>query len=163
MDTSYTESPTWIKKMKMRFAILDVDKDGVIDNTDVALAARKLAAYRNEGQDEEKRYYEIIQAISLVDETGVTEKEFIERAKKFVSEPDAKERVKAIMDATFKIMDATGDGIVSYEEFLQFHKSLNVEQEVIDKFFESVDINGDGVINYRENSANFTKFFFSPD
>ena len=149
--------------MKMRFTFFDADKNGVIDNTDIVLVARKLAAYRNEGQDEEKRYYEMIQAISFVDDKGVTEEEFIERAKKFVSEPDAKERVKVIIDATFKLMDATGDGIVSYEEFLQFHKSLNVEQELIDKYFESVDINGDGVINYRENSANFTKFFFSPD
>ena len=163
MDTSFTDSPIWIKKMKMRFAILDVDKNGIFDSKDLATVARNLAAYRNEGPDEEKHYFKVIQATSLADEKGVTEEEFIERAKTFVSQPDAKERVKVLVDAMFKIMDTKGNGTVSYEEFSQFQKSFHIEQEMIDKFFKSADTNGDGVIDYQENSANFTKFFFSAE
>ena len=53
MDTSFTESPLWIKKMKWRFAILDVDKNGIFNPADLTLVAKNLAAYRNEGLDEE--------------------------------------------------------------------------------------------------------------
>ena len=60
------------------------------------------------------------------DEKGATEDEFIERAKKFVSQPDAKEHVKELVDATFQVMDANKNGVVSYEEFLQFHKALTL-------------------------------------
>ena len=51
MAISFTDSPTWIKKMKMRFSILDVDKNGVADTADLAIVARNLAAYRNQGSD----------------------------------------------------------------------------------------------------------------
>ena len=99
--------------MKMRFAILDVDKNGVADNPDLAIVPKNLAAYRNEGPDKENHYFKVIQSTSLVDDRGVTEEEFIERAKQFVSQSDAKERVKVLIDVMFKIMDTTGNGTVS--------------------------------------------------
>ena len=78
MAISFTDSPIWIKKMKMRFSILDVDKNGVADTADLAIVARNLAAYRNQDSDEEKHYFEVIKSTSLADETGVTEDEFIQ-------------------------------------------------------------------------------------
>ena len=161
MDTSFTDSPTWIMKIKTRFVLLDVDKNGVVNTEDVAIIARNLATYRNQGPDEEKHYFEVIQSTSLVDEKGATEDEFIERAKKFVSQPDAKEHVKELVDAIFKVMDANKDGVVSYEEFLQFHKAFNIDQETIDTVFKDTDTNGDGVIDQAENYESFVNFFFS--
>ena len=161
MDTSFTDSPIWIKKMKWRFALLDVDKSSVVNNTDLAIVTRNLATYRNQGSDEEKHYFKVIKAVSLVDEKGSTEEEYIERTKQFVSQPDAKERVKGFIDMFFKIMDADNDGIISYEDFFQFYKSFNVEKEMIDILFSSVDTNGDGVIDYQETYENFVNFFFS--
>ena len=161
MDTLFTDSPTWIMKIKTRFVLLDVDKNGVVDTEDVAIIAKNLATYRNEGSDEEKYYFKVIQASSLVDEKGATEEEFIEKAKIFVSQPNAKEQVKELVDAIFKIMDADKDGVVSYEEFLQFHKAFNIEQEMIDMVFKDTDINGDGVIDQAENYESFVNFFFS--
>ena len=147
--------------MKLRFSHLDVDKNGVVDNTDMDIVAKKLAAYRKQGPDEEKHYYEVITSISLVDEKGVTEEEFVEQAKKFVSQPNAKECVKGLADAVFKIMDINKDGVISYEEFLQFHKSLNIKQETIDELFNKADTNGDGVVDYEETLGSFVKFFLS--
>ena len=43
MAASFTDNPAWIKKMKARFAALDVDKNGVINERDVALLAKKFA------------------------------------------------------------------------------------------------------------------------
>ena len=161
MDTSFTDSTTWIKKMKLRFSHLDADKNGVVDNADIAIVAKKLAAYRNEGPDKEKEYYKIVKAISLIDEEVVTEEEFVEQAKRIVSLPDAKERVKGLADASFKIMDINNEGAISYEEFLQFHKSLNIKQETINEIFNKADTKGDGIIDYEENYESFVKFFLS--
>ena len=161
MDTSFTDSPTWIKKMKWRFSHLDVDKNGIVDNADLAIVAKKLAALRNEGPGEEKHYYQIVKAISLIDEEGVTEEEFVKQAKTFVSLPDAKERLQELADAGFKIMDINNDGVISYEEYLQFYKSLNMKQETINELFKKADTNGDGVVDYQESCESFFKFFLS--
>ena len=59
MAASFTNNTAWIKKMKMRFALLDVDKNGIINQDDVALVAKNIAAYRKEGEDAEKSYLKI--------------------------------------------------------------------------------------------------------
>ena len=147
--------------MKTRFALLDVNKNGVVDTEDVAIVAKNLAAYRNQGPNEEKHYFQILKTTSLIDDKGVTEEEFVERAKQFVSQPDAKEHVKALVDALFNIMDDNKDGLISYEEFMHFYKSFNVPQEAIDMIFKDVDANGDGVIDYSETYEISAKFYFS--
>ena len=147
--------------MKWRFSHMDADKNGVVDNADIAIVAKRMAARRNEGPDKEKEYYKIVKAISLIDEEGVTEEEFVEQAKRIVSLPDAKERVKGLANAGFKIMDINNDGVISYEEFLQFYQSLNIKQETTDEIFNKADTNGDGVINYEELYESFVKFFLS--
>ena len=43
MAASFTDNPIWVKKMKDRFAALDVDKNGTINDDDVALLAKNLA------------------------------------------------------------------------------------------------------------------------
>ena len=58
-------------------------------------------------------------------------------------------------------MDTNKDGVISYEEFLQFHKSFNIEQEMIDMLFNKADTNRDGVIDYQETHESFVKFFFT--
>ena len=161
MDTSFTDSTTWIKKMKWRFFHLDADKNGAVDNADIAIVAKRLADHRNEGPDKEKEYYKIVKSISLIDEEGVTEEEFVEKAKKIVSLPDAKERVKELADVGFKIMDINNDGVISYEEYLQFYKSMNIKHETINELFNKADTNGDGVVDYQESLESFVKFFLS--
>ena len=161
MSTSFTDSHTWIEKMKMRFALLDVDKNGIVDTKDVAIIAKNLAAYRNQGSDEEKYYFKVMKATSLVDEKGVTEEEFIEKAKNFVSHPDAKEHVKKLVDIIFNIIDTNKDGLISYNEFFYFNKAFDVKQDMIDMLFDAADTNGDGVIDYSETQESYIKFLFS--
>ena len=40
--------------MKMRFAMLDLNDDGLHNNVDVSIAAKRFAAYQNEGEEAEK-------------------------------------------------------------------------------------------------------------
>ena len=161
MTTSFTNSPGWIQRMKMRFDLLDADNNGILGNADIALVAKNIATYRNEGSNAEKHYFKILQSVTLAEEQGVTEKEFIEQAKKFVSQPDAKEHVKKLADMVFEVVDANKDGVISYEEYSHFYRAFNARQEMIDAFFKAADTNGDGVIDPSETQESYSKYFFS--
>ena len=163
MTASSTDNPAWIKKMKMRFAILDVDTNGVINQDDVALVAKNIAAYQKEGEEAEKSYFKILKAVTTFGLTGgeIDEEIFVQEMKQFVSQPDAKERVKEFADMIFGIIDADNDGVISYNEFCQFYKAMNASQELIDALFKQADINKDGVIDHLETQESYAKYIFS--
>ena len=96
----------------------------------------------------------------MAEEQGVTEKEFIEQTKKFVSQPDAKECVKELPDMVFEVIDANKNGVISYEEYSQVYKAFNAIQEMIDTYFKAADTNGDGVIDSSEIQESYIKYFF---
>ena len=128
MTASFTDNPAWINKMKMRFALLDVDKNGVINQDDIALVAKNIATYRREGEGAEKNYFKVLNAINTVELPEIDEETFVQEMKKFVSQPDAKERVKKLADMIFSVVDSNNDGVISYNEFCQFCKALNANQ-----------------------------------
>ena len=163
MADSFTDNPIWIRKMKMRFALLDVDKNGIIDQNDVALVAKNMAAYRKEDEDAEKSYFKILKATITFGLSGerVDEETFVQEMKQFVSQTDAKERVKELADMIFGVVDANNDGVISYDEFCQFYKAMNASQELIDTLFKKADTNKDGVIDHLEAQESFIKYFFS--
>ena len=54
MSTSFTDSLSWIKTMKIHRAVLDADKNGIYGSRDLIIIVNKLTAYRNQGLDAEK-------------------------------------------------------------------------------------------------------------
>ena len=166
MAKPITENPAWIKKMKARFAALDVDKNGVVDKDDVALLAKNLAAYRKEDEEAEKRYFDTLNSVwSFGIRGGVREDEFVEGMKKFVTQADARERVNAYGKMVFEVVDEDKNGVLSLDEFLHFHKAAatNIQEEQIKRSFYDADTNGDGVIQLSEFQESIAKFMLSSD
>ena len=169
MSSSFADSSTWIKKMKARFAALDVDKNGIINEDDVALLAKNLAGYRKEGKDAEKRYFDVLNSVWSFGiggrgGQGVHEDEFVQGMKQFVTRPDARERVNAYSAIVFGVIDADKDGVIDYDEFKQFHKACsNMDDQLIQRFFTDSDTNGDGIIQFSEFKATTVKFLLSAD
>ena len=163
MTASFTDNPAWIEKMKMRFALLDVDKNGIINQDDVVLVAKNIAAYRKEGEDAEKSYFKILKAVNTFGLSGeeVDEETFVQEMKQFVSQSDARERVKELSDMIFGVINANNDGVISYNEFCQFYKAMNASQELIDTLFKQADTNKDGVIDHSETQETYANYFFS--
>ena len=153
MAASITESSGWVNRMKAHFASMDIDKNGRVNDDDVAILAKKLAAYRKEGKESEKRYFDTLRSVlsygiqGRVD--GVNENEFVEGMKKFVTQPDARERVNAYAAAIFEVVDQDKNGVLSFDEFLQFHRASNTkfDEGLAKRIFEDADTNGDGVIH----------------
>ena len=168
MAASFTENPTWIKKMKSRFAALDVDKSGIINEDDVALLAKNFTGYREEGKDAEKRYFDTLMSVWSygIGEggQGVNEDEFVEGMKQFVTKPDARKCVNAYAAMVFGIMDADKNGVVDYDEFKQFHSaSANMDDELLKQIFVNADTNGDGLIQLTELEESIAKYLLSAD
>ena len=169
MSSSFADSSAWIKKMKARFAALDVDNNGVINEDDIALFAKKLAGYRKEGKDAEKRYFDVLNSVWSYGiggggGQGVNEDEFVQGMKQFVTRPDARERVNAYSAMVFGIIDTDKNGVIDYDEFKQFHKACsNMDDQLIQRFFTDADTNGDGVIQVSEFEASTVKFMLSAD
>ena len=168
MAASFTDSPGWIKKMKARFAALDVDKNRVINDDDVALLAKNLAGYRKEGKDAEKRYFDTLKSVWSygIGEggQGVNEDEFVQGMKQFVTKPDARERVNTYAAMVFGIIDADKNGVIDFDEFKQFHYAgTNMDDNLIKRFFTDADTNGDGVIQLSELQESIAKFLLSAD
>ena len=151
--------------MKARFASLDVDKNGLINDSDVALLAKNLAGFRKEGKDAEKRYFDTLKSVwsyGIGDDKGVNEEEYIRAMKEFVKLPDARERLNAYSSMLFDIMDANQDGVISLEECLEFNRAAAYwSDEMIKQQFQLTDTNGDGVIQRSEMEETVAKYVLS--
>lgn len=158
-----TKSPGWIQKMKERFAALDVDKNGVIDQSDVAYLANKLATFRNRDDAVSKQNFDTFNAVFGV-KGPTTEEQFVAGMKMFVSKPDATELAHKIADMVFETIDEDGNGEVSFEEHYRFHKaSANMNEKMIRHFFNKVDKNGDGVLQNEEFREATVKLLLTAD
>ena len=165
MAASFTDEPAWITKMKMRFIQIDTDKNGLINDDDIAAVAKKMAEYRKRGEDAKQQYYKMLHDIysfAIQGKDDVTADQFIEGMKRFVTQPDVKERIKTFADTTFEVIDVNGDGLISYDEMRQFGKEVgSMSDEMVDMIFRQTDINQDGVITPAENEETLFKFFLS--
>ena len=149
-SSSFTDRPGWMRKIKDRFSALDVDNDGIVTEHDIRSLAKKLASYRNQGEDASKRYFATFDAVYGV-RKPTNEEEFVAWMKVLASKPDARDRVHGIADMVFKLMDRDENGEVSFDEFHHFHKAVsNMSEEMIRSLFTKSDLNGDGVITNSE-------------
>ena len=160
---SLTDSPGWIRKMKERFAALDVDKNGVIDENDVVYLANKLATYRNRDGSVCKQYFDIFNGVFGV-KGPTNEEQFVAGMKVFVSKPDATELAHKLSDMVFEVVDEDGNGEISFEGYYHFLKaSTNMTTKMIRHLFRVADKNGDRVIQKEELQESTARLLLSAD
>ena len=146
---------------------MDVDKNGRVDKDDIALLAKNLAEYRKQGKEAEKRYFDTLWTVWSYGikelAQGVDEDEFVQGMKEFVTRPDAREHVNAYATMIFQLVDADKNGVLSLDEFLQFHRASNtrIEEDKIKRTFKDADTNGDGLIQLSEFEDSLVKFFLT--
>lgn len=151
--------------MKARFASFDVDKKGRVTDDDIAILAKKLAGYRKTGKEAEKRYFDTFMSVLSYGiqggAKGATEDEFIEGMKKFVTQPNARELLNAYAAVIFEVADEDKNGVISFDEFLHFHRASNakIDEELLKRLFKDADTNGDGVIQPEEFEESLVRSF----
>ena len=81
-----------------------------------------------------------------------------------MKQPDAKEIIIAYADMYFDVMDVNKDGVVTYEEYYDFDKSVvNMDDETIDLLFKLFDKNQDGVIDREEKRDMILKYLLTDE
>ena len=152
--------------MKIRFASMDVDKNGRVNDDDIAVLAKKFVEYRKKGKEDEKRYFDTLMSVysyGTRGAEGANEEQFVEGMKEFVAQPDARQRVNAFAAMLFELIDVNKNGVTTFDEHLQFHKACNtkMDEELLKRIFNDADTNGDGVIQLSELEESLAKFFLS--
>ena len=163
-SSTFTDSPGWINKMKDRFAALDENKDGIIDQRDVMSLASRLTKYSKQGEEATRKYFATFNAVYGLHENPTNEEEFLTLMKAFASKLNAEELAHGIGDIVFYTLDEDRNGEVSYDEFYRCYKSVsNMSEEMIQYLFIKSDLNGDGAISRSEFRESFVKLFLSDE
>lgn len=161
--------PNWEQKMRNRFKLLDVNKDGFFDNSDIDLIARNIAKFRGLPPEEffMEEYKQLLRKITLIDSLSdgpkpIPEDEFVEKSRIFVSHSDARFRIEELGNAVFDLVDANHDQKVTFEEIDAYYRAYSANDQLINEMFEKIDINRDGIIERQECIKAFQDYFFTP-
>ena len=167
---TFTDSPVWIDRMKIRFKSMDLDKDGIANENDIIQIARSVSAkLANASPEVEKEMFEKIKkstayGVVAVNPNGVNVDEYIEGMKKFADLPDAKERINELADITFALVDTDKNGVLSFEEIYEYGtKVLMMEEDAVRLVFEIMDLNKDGVVDLEEFRIMMLKIYLTDE
>ena len=166
---TYTDSPVWVNKMKIRFNSLDLNKDGVVNENDIIEQVSIMAKHGHLSLEEEKEICENLKqslgyGVVGVNPNGVTVDEYVEGMRKFVNLPNAKEHMRNTADMFFVLIDTNKDGVISFEELFEYgRKVLEMEEDMIKLMFETSDLNNDGVIDTDEFRLMFERQYFTDE
>ena len=167
---TFTDSPVWINRMKIRFNSMDLDKDGISNENDIIQVARSVSAkLANASPEVEREMFEKMKkstayGVVAVNPNGVNVDGYIEGMKKFANLPDAKERINELANITFGLVDTNKDGVLSLEELYEYGRNvLMMEEDMYELVFEVMDLNKDGVIDLEEFRTMLEKMYLSDE
>lgn len=90
--------------------------------------------------------------------------EFIDIMKASVTTPENFENVVIrIADAFMRIVDTTGDGSLTFNEYVQMYEGLGVDQKYSTESFRLLDRNSTGSISHEEFRTAIKEFYLSDD
>lgn len=108
----FTESTSWINKIKLRFQMLDHNNDGYLDEEDVQLLAKAMAEFKPNKVKIDDYIVALRNTMFLVDNPGkrYTEEEFLIATKQFVKESTAPSVIARLAQVVFAFLDTDMDG-----------------------------------------------------
>ena len=147
-----------LRKIRTRYARLDVDKDGYITLADYELMAKKMVEYGKLSKDKADEVYEKFREMAKLIGCG-------EPGKKIaldVAIKKAHESLLTLPTDQFKSMlnnnagklflavDTNGDGVISENEFAAFFMAVGLSKMESKRSFDIIDTDKNGEISYEE-------------
>ncbi len=142
--------------------IRDSDKDGFISNTDYKIVIdryRKMGTSEEQLKKLEKYYSDTWKAAGVVDDsTSLTYHQFRANFNKAGVDPSNPFK---IYEAQFEGIDTNGNGVISFNEWLNYYKALGIDTKYARKSFDAMDNDHDGTVSKAEFLAYAKEFAFS--
>ena len=169
LNTAEQQKAYHLRKMRTRYARIDVNKDGYISREDYELMGKKLVEYSGmKGEQAEstcKGFLKIADVLNLQPGVKLPFQQIAEQANVAMlsmSPEDRKALLKLNHDLLFDVIDSNNDGHISVNElkiYFQMKAPGLSEKEVVHSF-NTIDANKNGEISREEFMAAAEDFLF---
>jgi Ca2+-binding EF-hand superfamily protein len=159
------------QKLTNLFAIHDLDRDGMLEQSDYVEYTRRLAGKRGvepgSAQYDELLsrflgFWDMLREIADQNQNrSVTLREWFACFEQLLSLPDAAENMGSIGKAVFGMLDRNGDGVVTLDEYRWLYSSGALDPTLAGDSFKRLDTDHDGRITTAELSTRLVEFLTS--
>ena len=152
----------WKKKAYRAIQVRDTNKDGCISKADFDLVVER---YREMGVSEkhlqklEDHFAKKCAKFGMVGGASLTYEQFASEHAKTAKDKDR----ARFFDVMFDIIDTNENGVISYEEWVQYYKAVGIDTKYARASFDAMDANGDGVISKEEFTAYIVEYMFTAE
>ncbi|MCW2943897.1 MAG: hypothetical protein JWR24_614 [Actinoallomurus sp.] len=161
------------RKLSAGFNELDVDGDGYIGDSDIALLIKNHgSAYgypenTPEYEDLARRTNDIWENLKQFDSSGdgkVSLEEYIAGFAAFLSQRDVfMDSMNMLVDAFYVLADRDKDERINEDDLIMHYRAWNHTEEQARQAFRRLDRNGNGAISKEEWMTNLEEFYYSED
>ena len=164
MAVDLNKNEFYIKKMMKECKARDANKDGFISRDDYEIITQR---YKDLGMPDQQvkklsdHFAKFMEVIKVADPgTKLTYEEMIAN---YLKASNPLELAENLADGHFEIIDTNEDGKISFNEWLDFYKSLDIDTVYARASFDAMDTNGDGVVSKEEFFAYTLEFYTSAE
>ena len=142
----------WKKKASRAIQVRDTNKDGRISKADFDLVVqryREMGASKEHLKKMDDYFMEKFISRGMLDGASFTYDQFAALLAKTAKHEDRGRP----FDAMFDIIDSNGNGVISYEEWVQYYKAVGIDTKYARASFDAMDANGDKAVSKEEFTA----------
>lgn len=153
-----------MKKLMRECKVRDTSKDGYIARDDFEIIIQR---YKDMGYSDQhltvlsERYETYMQVLGIANpNTKLTYEQVINN---FLQASNHVEVLEQLIDGHFAIIDGNGDGVISFNEWVDSHKAMGIDTAYAEASFAAMDKNGDGDVSKEEFMAYNKEFYVSTE
>jgi hypothetical protein len=155
MATSQELGPIWVQKIWTLQTRLDLNGDGKVTWDDFDLMSQRFGTIGNATPDQVTNIHDVLlamwnQYLAPAAAVGPITKEAYSAALEKQGKLAIAQTVYAIYDQFFRVINTSGSGWISLEEFEVYYKVLGIDVAYAAPAFASMDTDGDGKVTEAE-------------
>ena len=164
MAVDLAKNEFYMKKVMRECKVRDTNKDGFISRADFEMVVQR---YKDMGFPDKiikklsDHYAKFMEVIGIVDSsTKLTYEEVINN---FSRSSNNLEALGKLIDGHFDIVDTNEDGKISFKEWTDAYKAMDIDTVHARASFDAMDTNGDGIVSKEEFLAYCLEFYGSTE
>lgn len=154
----------FLKKLQKEARVRDTNKDGFISKEDYDVVVQR---YKEMGVSEahleklRKNHDMLCTVMGITDDS--IKLSYDQCIANFTKSSAQLEEVIKIFDTHFDIIDTNEDGKISFKEWTEHYKALDIDVKHARASFDAMDTNGDGIVSRDEFRAYHKEYYTTAD